>query len=373
MRTPSNPFVLTGYHSPASFCNRQEELAWLDEQFRNERNAVLYAYRRMGKTALIKHFFHHLEKEKRAKTIFVDLLATSSMPEANKKLANAIIQQFGKLNGGIGKRMLGMLSSLGATIGLDPVSGAPQISFALVQPAEVERSMEGIGSFLKDIKQPVVMAIDEIQQITNYPDKNAEAVFRSWTQEFPMIRFIFSGSHRHMMQTMFTNQSRPFYNSAQMWSLEPIDKTDYADFIRAFFKKANLEFREPLLNDIFDWTRMQTYYVQLICNKLYGRRQAPSEELLLEVKQEIVQQEAPLFSTYQQLLTDFQWRTLRAIALQENVPSPTSQEFLAKYSLGAASSVSTALQMLIKKEFVVHQNDHYRLHDTLLMRWIQQL
>ena len=373
MRIPNNPFILSGYHSPAYFCDRQEELAWLEEQFRNERNAVLYAYRRMGKTALIKHFFYHLEKDKRAKTVFVDLLGTTSMPEANKKLANAIVQQFGNLDGGIGKRMLAMLSSLGATIGLDPISGAPQISLGLVQASEVERSMEAIGSFLKDIKQPVVIAIDEFQQITDYAKQNAEAIFRSWTQEFPMIRFIFSGSHRHMMQTMFTEQSRPFYNSAQMWSLEPINKIDYATFIWAFFKKANFEISQPLLDKIFDWCRMQTYYVQLICNKLYGRRQAVSDDLLLEVQHEIVQQEAPLFGTYQQLLTDFQWRTLKAIALRENVQSPTSQEFLSKYDLGAASSVSTALHLLIRKEFVVNQNNHYRLHDTLLMRWLQQI
>ncbi|WP_158858668.1 AAA family ATPase [Lunatibacter salilacus] len=373
MRAPSNPFILSGYHSPAYFCNRQMELAWLEEQFRNERNAVLYAYRRMGKTALIKHFFYHLEKEKRAKTVFLDLLGTSSMPEANKKLANAIVQKFGNINDGIGKKMLAMLSSLGATIGLDPISGAPQVTFGLVQPTEVERSMEAIGSFLKETKQPVVIAIDEFQQITEYATQKAEAVFRSWTQEFPMIRFIFSGSHRQMMQTMFTDQNRPFYNSAQLWSLEPIGKMDYATFIRAFFKKANLEISEPLLDKIFEWCRMQTYYVQLICNKLYGRRQTVNDELLLEVQQETVQQEAPLFSTYQHLLTDFQWRTLKAIALHETVQSPTSQEFLAKYKLGAASSVSTALKLLVKKEFVVYQNDHYRLHDTLLMRWFQQI
>lgn len=373
MRTPANPFILSGYHSPAYFCNRKEELAWLEDQYRNERNAVLYAFRRMGKTALIKHFFHQLEKDKRAKTVFVDLLGTSNMTEANRKLANAIIHKFGSLDTGIGKKMLALLSSLGATIGLDPISGAPQISVGLVQPNEVERSMEAIGSFLKDLKQPVVIAIDEFQQITEYPQQNAESVFRSWTQEFPMIRFIFSGSHRHMMQTMFTNQSRPFYNSAQLWSLDSIDNREYGAFIRSFFKKANMEINEGLLGDIFDWCRMQTYYVQLTCNKLYGRRDRPSDALLTEVKLEMLHQEAPLFSTYQQLLTDFQWRTLKAIALQENVPSPTSQEFLSKFGLGAASSVSTALQLLVKKEFVVYHNDHYRLHDTLLMRWLQAL
>ncbi len=373
MRTPTNPFVLSGYHSPAYFCNRDKEWHWLKEQFQNERNTVLYAYRRMGKTALIKHFFYHLEKEKMAKTVFVDLLGTRSMSEANKRLATAIYDQFGRRRGGIGKTMLELLSAGGATIGLDPLSGTPQVSLTLVKAAEVERSMGAMGNFLKGLKQPVVIAIDEFQQITTYAEQDAEAIFRFWTQEFPMIRFIFSGSHRHMMQTLFTEHHRPFYNSAQLWSLEPIDETDYTSFIQTFFGKAGLQIREEILTGIFDWCRGQTYYIQLMCNKLYGRQQEVDSALVRDIQQEIIQQEAPLFSTYQQLLTDFQWRTLKAIALQENVPNPTSKAFLSDYDLGAASSVSTALSLLVKKEFVVQHDSHYRLHDTLLMRWLQQL
>ncbi len=373
MRTPQNPFILTGYHSPAYFCDRQADLEWLREQFGNERNAVLHAYRRMGKTALIRHFFYHLEKERRAKTIFVDLLGTNSMQEANKKLATAIVQQAGNLKGGIGKKMLSMLGSLGATIGLDPLNGMPQVSFGLVQPMEVERSMDALGSFLKDIKQPVIIAIDEFQQVTYYAEQNAEAVFRSWTQEFPMIRFIFSGSHRHMMQSMFTDQHRPFYNSAQLLALQPIEIAEYASFIQAFFRKEKIPISSSILDQIFEWCRMQTYYVQLCCNKLYARREPVTPDLLYEIQQEIIQQDAPIFSTYQQLLTDFQWRTLKAISIEEQVISPTSQEFLSRHNLGAASSVSTALQLLIKKEMVVYHEDRYQLHDTLFMRWLQQL
>ncbi|MGY6742337.1 MAG: AAA family ATPase [Cecembia sp.] len=373
MRVPNNPFILSGYHSPKYFCNRKNELLWLEEQFSNERNIVLYAHRRMGKTALIKHFFYHLEKSKTASTVFVDLLGTSSMPEANKKIATAIVQKFGDFKGGIGQKMLAMISSLGATIGLDPLSGTPQVSFGLVKPTEVEKSMEAIGSFLKEIKKPVLIAIDEFQQITPYPEENSEAVFRAWTQEFPMIRFIFSGSHRQMMQTMFTDQNRPFYNSAQMLALDTIERSDYIKFIKDFFAQAKLKIKKETLEIIFEWTRMQTYYVQLVCNKLYGRGQSVTKELLMEVQQEMLNQEAPLIATYQQLLTDFQWRTLKAIAIQEMVGSPTSQEFLTKFSLGAASSVSSAMQMLLKKGFVVQENNQYTLHDTLLLRWLQQL
>lgn len=373
MRTPKNPFLLSGYHSPDYFCDRKAELSWLLDQFHNERNAVIYAHRRMGKTALIRHFFHHLEKKKQAQAIFIDLLGTTSMSEANKKLASAIVNQAGSLQGGIGKKMLTLLSSIGANIGMDPISGAPQVTFGLLQGPAVAQSMEAMGQYLKSLKRPVVIAIDEFQQVVNYSEDNAEAIFRSWTQEFPMIRFIFSGSHRHMMHTIFTDKNRPFYSSAQLLSLNPLDRSVYADFINNFFRKSKLKISSEILNQAFDWTRMQTYYVQLICNKLYGRAQNPDESLLNEIQQEILQQESPLFGTYQQLLTDFQWKTLKAIAIAESVANPTSQEFLANHQLGAASSVSTALNTLVKKEFVVQQEGYYSLHDTLLMRWLQQL
>ena len=372
MRKPKNPFLLSGYHSPPYFCDRQQELDWLIDQFDNERNAVIYAYRRMGKTALIRHFFYHLQKKKQAQTIFVDLLGTSSMAEAHKKLATAIFSQMGN-PGGIGKKMLSMLSAVGANISMDPVSGAPQVTVGLIQPAALSRSMDAMGDYLKTSKKPVVIAIDEFQQIVNYQDANAEAVFRSWTQDFPMIRFVFCGSHRQMMQSIFSDQNRPFYGSAQLLSLDPIDPSEYKNFIKEFFKKEGLTITGKMIDLIFSWARRQTYYVQLLCNKLFAKGHDPDDSLLDEVQQEILQQESPLFGTYQHLLTDFQWQVLKAIAQAESVPNPTSREFIDHYYLGAASSVSSALSTLIKKEFIVHEGGRYSLHDTLLMRWLQQL
>lgn len=364
--------MLTGYHSPAYFCNREKELNWLIDQFQNERNAVIYAYRRIGKTLLIQHFFYHLEKEKKNKTVFVDLLGTSNLHEANRKIAEAIITKFGNLTQGIGKSMLSLIASVGAKVSLDPLTGSPEISFGLAKDNSVERSMEVIGNFLKGQKKQVVIAIDEFQQITNYSNENAEAVFRSWVQEFPMIRFVFSGSHRNMMQSMFVDQNRPFYGSAQLMSVEPLEADAYQKFIQSFFKKSGTQIPDEVLQDIFGWCRMQTYYVQLFCNKLYARQEV-SQDVVDEIKQEILQQEIYVFSNYQQLFTKFQWQLLKAIAQEVEVESPNSKAFVSKHGLGAASSVSTALKTLVKKEFVVLDGAHYRIHDTLFMRWLQQL
>jgi len=373
MRNPKNPFLVVGYHSPKYFCNRNQELNWLFNQFHNERNAVLYGYRRMGKTALIRHFFYHLHRDKLAKTIYVDLLGTTSLAEANQKLAENIINQLGRLKNGLSRSLLSFIKSIGANISLDPFSGMPQLAFTYSHHLSPEKALEAIGQYLKSFKEPVVIAVDEFQQISHYKEPNIEATFRAWVQEFPMIRFIFSGSNRSMICGMFSEHNRPFYGSAELFSLEEIKQSEYQSFIQSHYRLDKIPISEELIQRIFIWTRMQTYYLQLVFNKLYGVRKKPDEDLLNEIFMEILQQQAPLFATYQYLLTDFQWRTLMAIAQAERVANPTSKQFLLQYKLGAASSVSSAVGMLTKKEFLVNHEGSLQLHDTLLMRWLQNL
>jgi hypothetical protein len=50
-----------------------------------------------------------------------------------------------------------------------------------------------------------------------------------------------------------------------------------------------------------------------------------------------------------------------------------AQQFLNTHQLGAASSVSAALRMLEKKEFIIYNDKQYTLHETLMMRWLQGL
>lgn len=373
MRKPANPFIVSGYHSPGYFCNREEEVAWLREQITNERNCVLYSWRRIGKTALIRHFFYQIERDKYADGVFVDLLGTSGLTEAKRRIALAILNRFGELEKGLGSTIKKLIGSIGATIGFDPLSGTPQITFGVGHSQLANTSLEAMGGFLAERKRPVIICMDEFQQVTGYHEENVEATFRTWMQEFPMIRFIFCGSHRHMMISMFSDESRPFYRSTQIYGLEPLSQDVYARFIQLHFRKHEKQIVQEQLDQIFSWTRMQTYYVQLVCNKLFGRTDQVRSSHIEEVLAEIIQQEIPLFSSYQQLLTAFQWKLLLAIARAETVENPLSQNFLEEYGLGAASSVSSALQALARKEFVIHHAGKYTLHDTLLMRWIQSL
>ena len=58
--------------------------------------------------------------------------------------------------------------------------------------------------------QPVVIAIDEFQQILEYPEQNVEALLRTAIAPLKQTSFIFCGSNQAMMQTILLPRARPF-------------------------------------------------------------------------------------------------------------------------------------------------------------------
>jgi len=370
MKTPKNAFLLHGYHSAAYFCDREEELNQLKEHVENERNVVLYSWRRLGKSALIKRFMVEEERKGKLEGVYVDLLATTTTKEAIELIIQAVYEKFGKTKSGISATFQRLMGSLGLGMQFDSMTGLPSFSIRMNQQHHSKDSLRSIGKFLNDRKKQIVIAIDEFQQICNY-EENAEATFRNFMQEFPMIRFIFSGSHRQMMTSMFSESKRPFYKSCNLISLDPIPLEKYSPFIQKHFRKIDRKIPADLIESIYNWARGQTYAIQLVCNRLYGSNLVLNQHSFEKIKNEIIQEEAPVFANYFNLLTKMQWKVIHAIAKEQKVKSPQSQEFIQKYNLGAASSVRVALNMLMDKELVVQENGVYFVHDLLFSRWLE--
>ncbi len=373
-RQLKNPFLLTGYYGKDYFCDREEELAALKNHFENERNVVLYAWRRLGKTALIQCFLSQLEGKNSAETLYVDLLGTRNIEEAVLQITKAIYNKYGKTSSGISASLMKLLSSIGIEMSFDPQTGNPAISLGVKNSGKVSnQSMEALGKFLQTKKKPILIAIDEFQQIKHYPAQNGEAVFRGWMQQFPAIRFIFSGSHRNMMQSMFTEKNRPFYQSAQLLQLQAISFDKYKEFIQYHFKAHKKEITEDAIQEIYNWSRQQTYCVQLVCNRLFGMFSKVETKHLQQVFDDTIKEESVVFSNYTNLLTNTQWQVLQAIAKEEPLRYPTANDFIQKYRLGAPSSVNTALKKLMENELVIKDEDKFLIHEVLLTRWLQSL
>ena len=68
--------------------------------------------------------------------------------------------------------------------------GAPKISF------DTQTGLQEIFNYLKNSGKRCYIAIDEFQQITEYPEKGVEALLRSHIQFSENVKFIFSGSKK---------------------------------------------------------------------------------------------------------------------------------------------------------------------------------
>ena len=375
MERNANPFLTTGYHSHQYFCDREDELNILRKNVKNGIHTTLISARRLGKTALIYRLFEDLEREKYA-CIYTDIYACTCLKEFSESLALAIFKKFPQKRG-IGRYFLDFLKKLRPVITYDALNGQPEIRFDFAQSGEYEHTLRSLFEFIDNQQIRVVLAIDEFQQIADYPEKNVEALLRTIIQTLKNTQFIFSGSKKHLMLEMFHIASRPFFSSTQTVGLTEIPADKYKVFIREKFAERNRIINDEAVDFILSWTLSHTYYTQIICNSVFaGGKKNIGIEQVKQVCDGQLNLQQVTFMQYRNLLSPIQWQLLVAIAKEGLVYEPQAQGFLQKYKIGAASSVKKALQALLEKEmiFTIESTEKtaYRIYNVFLMRWLQR-
>jgi AAA+ ATPase superfamily predicted ATPase len=364
-----NPFIISGYISPEYFCDREEETARMLNAIENGRHITLFSPRRMGKTGLIKHLFYRVGRKKEFISVYVDIMATTSLREFTEVFGKAVLTALGK-NEAIMKKILKRLSALRLKLTIDHLTGEPALSLDVNNSREAEKSLDTIFRYLANQSHRIVIAIDEFQQITNYPEKNLEAILRTHLQTVNNLSIIFSGSRKHILTEIFSSPDRPFYNITEMMEIGEIARELYNPFIRERFRKGKILISEPALDRIAEISGLHTFYVQYFCNRLYSENKKIDMDDVDRVLISILRENEPVYANYLNLLTPMQYRVLKAIALNDGIDNPLSKEFLSQYDLGAASSVSQAIKSLSDKEFVFFSKQRYRLNDVFLAQWI---
>jgi hypothetical protein len=139
------------------------------------------------------------------------------------------------------------------------------------------------------------------------------------------------------------------------------------------FEQSKMIISEESINFILDWTRCYTYYTQYACNKIFEKNEKKiTIESIKKTFSDILNSNENIYLHYRNLLSDFQWKTLKAIAKEERATMVTSKEFIRKHDLNAASSVQTAIAALEKKDFITAGNGEYFLNDVFLSKWLER-
>ena len=373
-RKIANPFVYQGYESPEYFFDRTVETENMISALNNGRNITLISPRKIGKTGLIHHVFHQLRsKEKDAICIYIDIFSTKNQQEFIEMLARAIIEDALEREKSFACKVLDFFKALRPTLSPDLLTGAPTVSLTVV-PVQAEQTLKSLLMHLEGLNKRVYLAIDEFQQIAEYPETGTEALLRSYIQFLHNVHFVFSGSKKHLMVEMFCSPNRPFYQSTQLMNLEPLFEEIYYDFASRFFEAKKGSLSKDMFHSIYQRFDGYTWYVQAILNRLYEQeRHVDSERQVAEAILFLINTMSPQYQTITSFLTTNQYNLLKAIADADVVAQPLSNDFIQRYNLPGVSSVKTALSALADKDLIYLTPNGYIVYDRFLDLWLKRL
>ncbi|MBR1436063.1 MAG: ATP-binding protein [Bacteroidales bacterium] len=370
-----NPFILTPIVPEPFFCDRNSETDQLCKHIRNGRNVALFAPRRLGKTGLIRHCFSLDDIKREYNTFMVDIYSAGSMKEFAALFAKEVFSRSKML--GVGDKIMRGIHSITPKIEYNELTSTFSLSAGMTYVQHPEKTLEEILTALDSLSKPCVVAIDEFQKVGEFTEDNAEAFLRSAFMNCSNVTFVFTGSISHSLNNMFKSPDKPFYNSAVMMTLGVIGKEAYREFAIRMFRMFDKDVDPALVDRCYEYFGGVTWYNQLLMNEAFAQTDRGGKIMASDfgsIYDAIIAQQS--FS-YQDLFSRFslkQKALLVALSREDREgASITSQEFLSKYGLGAASSVQTACSALRKNNFVTDNSGKKVISDPIFRDWLRQV
>ena len=377
IRIMENPFYITGIIPEAYFCDREKETSWMVRTLENKAHILLTSPRRMGKTQLIRHVFEQPSIKDNYYTFYTDIYPTTSLNELVLFLSKEIYSVLVPKGKAVLDKFLAGLHSLAGSFGYDPVSNTPTFNIKLGDIHSPELTLEEIFRYLEQADRPCIFAIDEFQQIANYPEKNVEATLRTHIQKMNNCLFIYAGSNRHILENMFNSAAKPFYNSAEQIYLECISKDVYTAFAEEQFANASRKISPEAASLAYDLFEGHTYYVHNVLHNAFAYIEPDKtidETDIDNILNDILEEKGHTFDSVMNQLNYQQKETLVSIAKEGKASGVTSVAYVKKHALKSPSSVQYAISALLDKQLLTYQSVErtkvYSISDKFLEMWI---
>ena len=369
-----NPFFIGRYVDKQYFCDREKDTETLIKHILNGRNIALISPRRLGKSGLIHHTFAQDVIKDQYTTIYADIYATKDLCEMVKALSEAIAKAIGNRQKWH-EKFFSFIKSLRVGFHIDAVSGEPSFDVSIGDIEDPDRTIRELFEFMETIEKPCILAIDEFQQIREYPQTNAEAFIRSLVQQCSRTSFIFCGSKRHTMTDIFYSPAKPFFQSVISQSLKPIPMETYIEFAGRMFSQRGKILDRTAAEIVYKMFDGCTWYMQMMMNEMFALTKEGmvcSAEYIDFAWDNIIMAQEDRYQSILYGLAPKQKQLLYAIAKDRAVEGITSSDFVKRHRLVSASSVQAALKPLLKNDIVTCDEGSYRIYDYFFADYLNK-
>ena len=260
-------------------------------------------------------------------------------------------------------------------LGVDPITQLPTISLDTKVKAE-EYSLDSILKIITEInkKEKVVIVLDEFQDIIKLKDSDIIlAKLRAKIQFLTDLTFVYAGSDRNNMSSIFSESNSPFFKSALPINIDELDIKLFSRFIKNKFNKGKRDLTNKLLEEIFNITQNVTGDVQQLCEAIWS---TSSYEESLDVHclplalDLIFSHEQKAYDRIMLELTEFQTRVLINI-VKVGGEEINSNFFLESGGFTNPSSIKQAVNKLQNIEVLFRPGKEYKFVNPFFKMWLK--
>ena len=228
----NSPFPYERLPLKEEFFGRTQELEKLSTIVKYSNNMLIHSKRRMGKSSLIKTFFEQNKDDYLC--IYVDIFDITSKEDFVQLLLKALANA-GKFDL---KTAIKNLTSLFKRVRVEPTIDPNSLEYSIkpiVATLSFEEMFEDFFNSLNELSKTnkIILAIDEFQQIANITDVKLDAMMRKYIQEKHNISYIFLGSKRHLLTSLFEYKA-PLYELATHFELKPLELEDIFEYAKKY-------------------------------------------------------------------------------------------------------------------------------------------
>ena len=367
----SRDYFPLGIAIGSAFCNRKQETELLVENIKNGKHTLVMATRRYGKSSLA------LNALKLSKLPYgeIDFYMATSEKIIESYILNGVVDLIGKALGPIDK----LITSIKKYVkNLKPKLdiGTPILKLELTSDIETDPATnvkEGLlllERLLEEKKRHAVLLLDEFQIVGAIAQgKGIEGAIRHVAQKTKYLTFIFSGSNRKLLKTMFEDETRPLYKLCWKLGIKRISLEHYQNHLEKAAQLAwNLPISEASLNKIMLLTERHPFYVNKLCDRLWTcNKQPPTVKNVEKAWLEILEEERSDAIKEISLLSLGQKIVL--LQITKNIPHLTSKETMLELQM-TSSSILTALDGLEEKDVIEKEEDRYQVINPVVKFYV---
>ena len=368
-----NPFITDSIVDGEDYCSRQALEKRILTRLESGHKLALIGNRRIGKSSTAHFVIDNMKKTYKVDVDLYHITDAGGIAEAIMDACKKVLDKVWD-----SKKVLEMVKNVSPKLKIS----ADGVSLGFeTRPKEFEKTLniafEFLNETIKRTKKKIVILFDEFQTIKEVKDGDRILKYmRGKIQKLNRIPIMYVGSIRHEMDSIFRDQSSPFFKQTEIIYFENIEEEIFYRFISKKFQKKDIIFKEEVFKYLYEICYGITGDIQQFCRVAFDSLKKGTVigfDNFFHVMEIIYKNELKYFQGIIEgkKLTKIQQNTLLQIANSQNQESKLfGQEIQKTIGVRSPGALRNALITLEKKEHIYKHKDRYLFSNPFFKEYL---